>query len=135
MAMYFSEEQPAPTHLLKDGDTKLGAHFNAILESEGILVKRVSPYAPNLNAFAERWVQSIKKECLDHFIVFGEAHLHHLVDEYVSYYNSQRPHQALGNNTLDAPDPPLPSIPIKSTQVACQQRLGGLLRHYYRRAA
>lgn len=66
--------------------------FDAIPESDGVHVTKVGPCAPNLNAFAERWVQSIKHECLDHFVVFGEAHLH-IVSEYLDYYNRLRPHQ------------------------------------------
>ena len=53
--------------------------------------------SPNVNAFAERWAQSVQVECLDHFVVLGERHLEYLVSEYVEYFNQERPHQAMGN--------------------------------------
>ena len=58
--------------------------------------------APNQNAFVERWVQSIKHECLDHFIVFGEDHYNHLISEYVEHYSTERPHQGLDNGLVIA---------------------------------
>ncbi len=92
--------------------------------------------APHLNAFAERFVQSIRFEALDHFICFGIDHLHHIVNKFVAFYNQHRPHQGRDNRTLpaasgDGPD----SISPREGKVECQQELGGLLKHYYRRAA
>jgi putative transposase len=91
----------------------------------------VGPAAPNLNAHAERWVLSIKSECLDHFIVFGEDHLRHLVDEYLKHYLDERPHQGVSNAPLiiGHGDPPTDG------EVVCNERLGGLLKHYQRQAA
>jgi len=73
LAMHVAELPVKPTMLIRDWDTKFTAEFDGILESEGIEIKKVGPRAPNMNAIAERWVQSIKQECLDHFIVFGES--------------------------------------------------------------
>jgi len=64
-------------------------------------VKRVGPVAPNLNAYAERWVQSLRAECLDHLVICGESHLRHVLKEYLEHYNSERPHQAKGNVPLE----------------------------------
>jgi len=75
LTMFFDEQADRPQFLLRDHDTKFVKEFDGILESEGIEVKALGPRAPNLNAFAERWVQSVKQECLDHFVVFGESHL------------------------------------------------------------
>ncbi|QNN23304.1 transposase family protein [Planctomycetales bacterium ZRK34] len=94
------------THLLHDWDTKYMRAFDAIFESEGVTVHKVGLLASNLNAYAERWVQSLKHECLNHFIVFGERHLQRLVNEYVDYYNVLRPHQGVGNVVLDPDAPP-----------------------------
>ncbi|MBI1370874.1 MAG: transposase [Planctomycetes bacterium] len=107
--------------------------FDAIFESEGVIVKKVGPLAPNMNAYAERWVQSLKHECLNHFVVFGERHLQRLVDEYVAYYQELRPHQAIGNVVLD----PNSSSPLayNDETVDSQDILGGLIKHYYRKAA
>ena len=62
--------------------------------------------SPNVNAFAERWAQSIQVECLDHFVVLGEKHLEYLISEYVEYFNQERPHQAMGNAVLTEGLPP-----------------------------
>jgi transposase InsO family protein len=88
-----------------------------------------------MNAYIERWVQSVRVECLDRMLALGETHFNHLVREYVAHFNTERPHQSLGNRPLpEAGDlePPVPPFP--EAGVVCQKRLGGLLRHY-RRAA
>ena len=84
----------------------------------------------------ERWIQSIQVECLDHFVVLGAAHLNHLVQEFVAHYHEERPHQGLDNRLIIPGKPPPDDESIPSTrQVACCERLGGLLKHYERRAA
>lgn len=96
---------------------------------------KVAVRAPNQNAYAEQFVQTIKQECLDHFIVFGEAHLRHIVSEFVAHYHNERPPS--GKDNL----PPLMASPPESVEhlgpddVVCEERLGGLLRHYVREAA
>ena len=123
-----------PDYFLKDGDTKFTAKFDEVFRSEGIKMKRFPPASPNLNAHTEHFVQAIKHECLNHFVVIGEHHLEHLVREYEAYYNIVRPHQGLGNRTIPAPPPPT-EVPLDPSEIECDSRLGGLLRHYYRRAA
>jgi putative transposase len=95
--------------------------------------------APNANAFAESWVGSVKRECLNHFICFGRGHLNYILQQYASYYNNHRPHQGVGNRTLTF-DPEEPSLdrspPVDNGgRIRCQRFLGGLLRHYYHDAA
>jgi putative transposase len=125
--------------LLRDHDAKFAGGFDAVFAAEGAEVKRVGPVAPNLNAYAERWVQSLRQECLDHFLVLGEGHLRHLVREYVEHHNHERPHQGRGNVPLpeaeadDAGEPRV--LPLPSGEVRCRRRLGGLLKHYHRAAA
>jgi putative transposase len=123
----------AVTHLVRDHDSKFTPAFDAAFAVHGVKVKPVGPLAPNLNAYAERWVQSIRQEGLDHFVVFGQAHLPHLIAEYVDYYHRQRPHQAVGNRTLMGAHPPVGHCP--ADEIVCEERLGGLLKHYHRRAA
>ncbi len=121
--------------LIHDWDGKFDSTFDAILEKGGIEVKRVGPQAPNMNAFAERWIQSIQQECLDHFIVCGEQHFNYLISEYVDYYHALRPHQSLGNRPLTGNWPAEEKELLESEQIVCHTRLGGLLRHYERKAA
>jgi len=97
-------------------------------------VHPITPRSPNLNARAERFVQSIKQETLSRFIVFGEAHLRLLMSEFMAHYHGERPHQALGNAPPCGPPSPEASPPAPSEGV-CSERLGGLLKHYSRRAA
>jgi putative transposase len=120
--------------LLRDHDTKFGEHFDGVLRENGVRVQKVGPLAPNLNAVAERWVQTVEHECLDHFVVFGEAHLGYLLEEFLAHYHLERPHQGVGNRTLSGAEPPEDATPT-SGEVECQERLGGLLKHYRRRAA
>jgi putative transposase len=138
-SMQMQEWGLEPSRVIIDGDRKFQEGFFRVFESEGAVVQRVGPRSPNMNAFAERWVQTLRKECLDHFLVVGERHLGHIVCEFVEHYNEERPHQARGNVPLpvaqaeDAGPPPILQFP--SGEVGCRERLGGLLRHYYRAAA
>ena len=118
-----------------DHDTKFTAQFEQILKSDGIKLKLTAVQAPNQNAYAERWVQTIQQECLDHFIVLGEKHLRYIVQEFVDYYNNFRPHQAKGNLPLGVDKPPDPPDSVTLGDIECHERLGGLLRHYERKAA
>jgi hypothetical protein len=99
-------------------------------QSAGVTVVPVGPRAPNLNAFAERFVLSIKSECLDHFVVFGEAHLRYLVQEYLAHYHTERPHQAKNNEPLTGDPSPPCQAPSAARAIDRAHRLGGLLNHY-----
>jgi len=83
----------------------------------------------------QRFVQTIKQECLDWFIVLGECHLRYIIDEYVAHYHAERPHLATGNLPPMAGQPPDPVQRLGPKDVIVRERLGGLLRHYERRAA
>ncbi|MBI3463321.1 MAG: transposase [Planctomycetes bacterium] len=124
------------TLLIRDLDAKFTADFDATLKAAGVKIKPVGPRAPNLNPHAERFVLSIKQECLDHFIVFGQDHLLHLASTYIdSYYNVVRPHQGKDNRPLAALGPPEEADPPSPATIACDEMLGGLLKHYHRKAA
>ncbi|MBL8823978.1 MAG: transposase [Planctomycetia bacterium] len=90
---------------------------------------------PNLNAYAERFVQSIKQEALDHFICFGEDHLRHIATCYVDYYNTERAHQGIGNVPLTKRRIRKWKDTDKASAIVSTLRLGGLLNSYHRRAA
>ena len=140
-SMQMAEWGLPATHVLIDHDTKYTAEFDRVLGVDGCKVKRVGPRAPNLNAYAERFAQTLRKELLDHFVVLGERHLRHLTAEFLAHYNFERPHQGVGNVPLTVDRPPDPTddepvlVPFPADRVRCRSRLGGLLRHYHRDAA
>jgi len=130
-----------PIHIvMHDRDTKFTVGFDATLESAGLRVKKAVFRSPNTVAFVERFIQTLGQECLDHFIVFGERHLNHLCAVFLDYYHRLRPHQGKENGLLVAKggggnkrQHAQATIPL--SEVRCEERLGGLLRHYYRKAA
>jgi transposase InsO family protein len=119
-------------YLIHDRDGKYYPAFQRIIDDAG--VKRVSlpPRSPNLNAYAERWVRSVKEEALSRLILFGERALRHALTEYVAHYHQERPHQGKGNVVLL----PLPSERVEhGGSIRCWERLGGLLKYYDHEAA
>jgi putative transposase len=138
MSKTFAEE-PAefrPTHIIRDRDSKFTAEFCSILESDGIEFRPIPPRSPNMNPFAEVWVQRTKHEVLNNFIVFGESHLRHILSSWLAYYHQFRPHQGLGNvPILTALPAPAPIESFHLDDVVCRESLGGLLKHYTRKAA
>jgi putative transposase len=134
LAQFFAQQPEKPRYLIRDLDGKFTSDFDARLKEAGVEIVRVGPRVPNLNAHCERWIGSVRAECLNHFIVFGEAHLRYLVSEYVEFHNTVRPHQGLGNKPLSLAAIPDEDEPAAFSEVICEERLGGLLRHY-RRAA
>ena len=118
-------------HLIHDRDPLYTHHFPEILTSGGVQPIRLPPKSPNLNAYAERFVRSIKEECLDRVVPLGEGHLRRLVQEYVAPYHAERNHQGLGNRLLRRAPPPV----RMDTDVQRRVRLGGLLSFYHREAA
>jgi len=135
VCMEFAEEEHKPTYVMHDADTKFTRQFDEIFKAEGIKTKKHLPASPNLNAFVERWVQSVQQECLDHFVVLGEKHLRHIVSEYIDFYNNVRPHEGRDHLPPAMKDPPPEAETVKLDEVVCRERLGGLLKHYERRAA
>jgi transposase InsO family protein len=118
-------------HLIVDRDPLYTAHFRSILQAAGLRVLRLPAYSPNLNAYAERFVRSIKHECLRHIIPLGERHLRSVLCEFVDHYHAERNHQGLDNVI------PLPSRNSASPvgRICRRDRLGGLLTFYQRNAA
>ncbi|MEO0631502.1 MAG: integrase core domain-containing protein [Planctomycetota bacterium] len=116
-------------YLIHDRDPLFTLQFRSLLRTAGIEPVRLPPRSPNLNAYAERFVGSIKSECLDRLIILGERHLRHVLAEYVQHYNHERCHQGLGNKLID------PVWEEGDGRVVCRERIGGLLRFYQRSAA
>ena len=118
-------------YLLHDGDTKYTQSFRAIIASARIEPLVLPARSPNLNAYAERWVRSVKEECLSKVVLFGERSLRRALSEYVEHFHAERNHQGKGNVLLF---PRLTDI-RRAGSVQCRERLGGLLRYYHREAA
>ncbi len=118
-------------HLIHDRDPLYTRTFLEILKGSGVQPIRLPPRSPNLNAYAERFVRSIKEECLNRVVLLGEGHLHLVVHEYVEHYHRERNHQGLDNQLLERAPPPANT----DAGVHRRERIGGLLNYYYREAA
>jgi len=118
-------------YLILDRDAKYSDAFCGVLAREEIRVLRLPLRSPNLNAFAERFVRSIKEESLSRMIFVGQASLRHAITQYMSHYHGERNHQGLGNRLLQ----PRADIDKRHGQIKRRQRLGGMLSYYHRAAA
>jgi len=117
-------------YLIHDRDPLFTKAFESTLETAGVHCVRLPARSPNLNAYAERFVKSIKWECVAQIIPIGEQHLRRVVREYVDHYHDERNHQGIGNRLIrNSHDPNRTSGPTE-----CRERLGGVPRHYYRAA-
>ncbi len=118
-------------YLIMDRDAIFTAEFRSYLKQEGVKAVRLPPRSPNLNAYAERFVRTIKETCLDRMIFFGERALWKAIKEFVAFYHHERNHQGLGNRLIDPPE----ELGATDGLVTCRERLGGVLPYYYRDAA
>src|SRR4029450_5168262 len=117
-------------YLILDRDPLYSTAFRDLLRDSGVKPLLLPARSPNLNAFAERFVGSVKSECFDRIVPLGEKHLRATVRAFVDHYHEERPHQALGNELIEPPNPSLGPGPGR-----CRERLGGVLKFYYREAA
>jgi len=123
-------EMESARYLIHDRDSKYAQSFDEILKSVGMEIVKLPPKSPNLNAHAERFVRSIKSECLDRLVLFGETSLRRAVGQYMAHYHAERNHQGIGNMV------PFPDDRLSRTgRVTKSERLGGLLSFYHREAA
>ncbi len=114
--------------LIRDRDAKFTDSFDAVFGSEGIRILRTPVLAPRANAFAERWVGTVRRELLDRMLILGQRQLETLLAEYVTHYNEHRPHRALGQaSPLRAVLPAAPTADMRVVQV---DRVGGLIHEY-----
>lgn len=119
------------THLIMDRDPVFTAQFRRLLRDSGVEPLRLPAKSPNLNAYAERFVGSVRRECLDHLVLLSESHLRAVVTDFVEHYHGERCHQGVGNVPIESP-----SLPANvNGDIRRRQRLGGLLSHYHRVAA
>ncbi|MEA2422690.1 MAG: putative transposase [Thermoleophilaceae bacterium] len=115
--------------LIHDRDAKFSAAFDEVFRTEGIRVIRTPVKAPNANAHAERFVRTLREECLDSLMIVGQRQLERILRDYVEHYNRERPHRALDLRPPQAPLVlPLPAHPDAAVQR--RERLGGLIHEY-----
>ncbi len=120
------DKESSMRFLIRDNDSKFSESFDAVFESDGMHVIGTPFQAPNANAYAERWVRTVREECLDHLLIFGIIHLKRVLLEYIGYYNTCRPHQGLGQKI------PVPGeIPKVGHILQYRAVLGGIIRDYY----
>ncbi len=118
-----------PLYLIRDNDRKYGEHFANVAAEIEIL--RTPVRAPRANAYCERFIGSLRRDCLDHILILSEKYLRHVVQEYVSYFNEDRPHQGIHQRTPSAPASP----PVGEGEIVARSVLGGLHHAYSRQAA
>jgi putative transposase len=119
------------SHLILDRDTKYTTQFRRLIAESRTAVIRLPPRSPNLNAYAERFVRSIKEECLDRMIFVGQGSLRRAISEFLAHYHAERNHQGLGNRLIQRR--PRALVPVES--IRRRQRLGGMLSFYHQTAA
>jgi len=117
-------------YLIHDRDAKFCESFRDTIEAVGVTPIRLPARSPDLNAFAERWVRSVKEECLSKLILFGENSLRHALKEYVAHHHHERNHQGK-DNLLLFPEPAIAQTNGLEGAIQCRERLGGLLRFYH----
>src|SRR5213083_977150 len=126
--MQLEKEQPF-RFLIHDRDTKFSHAFDEVFRTEGIKVIRTPVQAPNANAFAERWVRTVRAECLDRILIVGRRHLEHVLRVYRSHYNGHRPHRAL-QLSPPAGEPDRRAAAGSSSSLRRRDLLGGLIHEY-----
>ena len=122
--------EPSMRFLIRDRDTKFTDSFDTVFRSEGIDVIYTPIRAPNANTYAERWIRSVREECLDKLLIINQAHLQRVMREFIRYHNTARPHQGICQQI------PIPkSIPDTTGPLRCRHVLGGIIHDYYRDVA
>jgi hypothetical protein len=118
-------------YVIIDRDPLYTAAFRGILKAAGVKAVQLPAMSPNLNAYAERFVLSIKSECLERIVPLGEGHLRHAISEYMAHYYRERNHQGLGNALIDGEQQDVSG----AGRIVRRERLGGLLSFYHRKTA
>ena len=133
LIMQLGNDQPFHV-LIHDRDKKFSGAFDGVFHSEGFNVIRTPVQAPNANAYAERWVRTVRADCLDRLLILGRRHLEHVLRVYRRHYNEHRPHRALDLQPPDRRDP-TPLNPASTTRAVHRLDLLGGLIHEYQAAA
>jgi len=128
LLMVLADREQSFQFLLHDRDSKFGGTFDEVFRSEGIRIIRTPVRAPNANAYAERWVGTLRRECLDRILIVNHRHLEHVLRAYIAHYNRHRPHRSLW---LQPPDERL-AVPVRvsARHIQKHELLGGLINEY-----
>jgi putative transposase len=135
LVMTLAEQEQPVRFLVRDRDSKFTRSFDEVFRSEGVRVIRTPVRAPKAKAHAERWVGSLRRECLDRLLILGRRHLEQVVRAYISHHTEHRPHRSLAQRpplALAQPPPPTPPLP---NGIGRRDRLGGVLHEYHAIAA
>jgi transposase InsO family protein len=127
--MQLDDEGIRPQFLIRDRDGKFSREFDEVFRSNGIRVIKAPVRAPKARAHAERWVGSVRRECLDRLLILGRRHLHHVLVIYMRHYNEHRPHRALGQQAPLSGDQPIADV-IDLDRLRRRDLLGGLIHEY-----
>jgi putative transposase len=128
--MFLRDHDLQATHIICDRDTKYRGPFCDVLRGDGIEVVRIAFAAPEMNCHAESFVGTLKRECLNHFVISSIDHMHHLCQQYAVFYNTVRPHRALDNRTISETQVPTAPDDYVHETLVCTKWLGGVLKHY-----
>ncbi len=126
--MHLADQERSFRFLLHDRDSKFSGAFDEVFRSEGMRIIRTPIRAPNANAYAERWVGTLRRECLDRILIVNRRHLEQVLRVYTAHYNRHRPHRSL---SLQPPDQP-PALLVRAPAITIHKRevLGGLINEY-----
>jgi putative transposase len=120
------ECEDRPRILIRDNDKKFTGRHDRVFRSEGVRIIRTPIHAPNANAYAERWVRAVREECLNHLLILNEKHLRRVLQSFIQYYNTARPHQGLGQEMPIHREPDNTPAPVRRRDVL------GFISDYYR---
>jgi transposase InsO family protein len=128
LLMHLADQERSFRFLLHDRDSKFSGAFDEVFRSEGMRIIRTPIRAPNANAYAERWVGTLRRECLDRILIINRRHLEHVLRLYTAHYNRHRPHRSL---SLQPPDEqPAAGVPVPARRIHKHALLGGLVNEY-----
>ena len=128
LTMALGERTAQVKFLVRDRDAKFVASFDAAFAADGVRVVKTPVRAPRANAYAERWVRTVRAECLDWILIWNRRHLERVLSAYVDHYNRARPHRGLGLEIPMAPD----KVPLRTGPIERVDVLGGLIHEYQR---
>jgi putative transposase len=130
LTMVIAERARQVRFLVRDRDTKFTASFDEVFRSECIRVIRTPVRAPRSNAYAERFVGTVRRECLDRILILGPQQLEWMLAEYIDHYNGHRPHRSLEQRSLTTSAAKAPASPPNEQHLRRSDRLGGLIHEY-----